>query len=858
MKTTLDTIKEEISDKVIFRLASIRHMNDAQKKQYIESLKGALKQRNLITKIREQSGRTNAEDYNETAFEMYLDMLTTFSYIDELYDTINTHQKLNRSIINTIYSTIAGLNDRIDEIEAYIRSNSSAECHIEYFRTQNNQEWDPLYYTERYGEKVPLEIYARFNSEQENISLNYTRQQNVMTYRSGVQLGEISISKQYGAGFISARNSQTRLENAIDNSPASYWADTILADAELKIVGEGFESQDYIGKTTRSYYNLPQGALCEICLTFEALAKINEIILNPFGSFPIDIVAIRYSLTDDDQDDIYDIVSPDNNNWLSSRSLDKEYAFHFKQITCKRLFILINQLHFIKDTYLISSNQMFKNELWFNATYNDSKILHNESYVFKPLYLDRAVESNIWKYVNNKLVSNKSIDINQILVSNKNKMLPMTKYQYTYGFYNIAPNFVEFQLASIWVSKEIASNRPISSVRIKSFEEHFTDSFGLISTDIEFYITTKKTPLYSDWKPICPVNKSYINRELLQLDYEYCYLRHNAVCGTNTTMLEDGTFSTESERPIVYYNNVKLTEDVDYILRFNEDGSVYAIEISNIDHFAIYTVSYMPVESSKEIVFNDFNNADINSTFDEIAGNGTACYRLTDVPYYDMSNNSKTESYLRIIDTVSGRITSQKKTEDSIIECVTNKSSPAESYKNFVANTNKIQYYTYGRNLYFNQPIPVGNKIEINYPSVDSSVRVKVILRRNTKLDLWVTPILNGYVLELTTLGGMYQSQIDYNDYIEDYVEPEPTKLNFNIYETVDDPEPISTNKVKLNFNIYETTSDPDIPDTPTTVPLRVHVYETTEGDDEVSLDIHTYELIGDTVSVDIHTYEVV
>lgn len=752
MKTALDTIKDDITDKVIFRLASIRHMNDAKKKQYIETLRANFKQRKLVTKVREQSGRTSAEDYNETAFEMYLDMLTTFSYVDELYDTINTHQKLNRSIINTVYSTIAGLNDRIDEIEASIKSSNSAECHIEYFRTQNNQEWNPSYYVERYGEKVPLEVYARFNSEQENISLNYTRQQNVMTYRSGVQLGEISITKQYGAGFISARNSQTRLENAIDNSMASYWADTILSDAEIKVVGQGFEGQDFIGKSTRSYYDLPQGAMCEICLTFEALAKVNEIVLNPFGSFPIDIIAIRYSLTDDDQDDIYDIVSPDNTNWLASRSIDKEYAFHFKQVTCKRLFILINQLHFIKDTCLMSSNQMFKNELWFNATYNDAKMLHNSSYVFKPLYIDRGDEDNIWKYVNNKLVTDKGIDINKILVDNNNKMLPMTKYQYTYGFYNIAPNFVEFQLTSIWVSKEITSARPISSVRITSDEEHFTDSYGMIATDIEFYVTTKEHPKYSDWKPICPANKSYVDRELLQLDYEYCYLRHNAVCGTVTTVLEDGTFSTTTERPVVYYNNIKLTEDVDYILRYNDDGSAYAVEIANIDHFAMYTVSYTPVESAKELVFSGFQDNDIGSSFDEIAGNGSACYRLSNIPYYNVSDESKTDSYLRIIDTVTGKITSQKKTTDTVIECVTNKSNPAESYKNFVANTNKIQYYTYGRSLYFNQPIPIGNKIEINYPSIDSSIRVKVILRRNTKFDLWVTPVLKGYTIEFTTL----------------------------------------------------------------------------------------------------------
>ena len=165
----------------------------------------------------------------------------------------------------------------------------------------------------------------------------------IIVYKSGVQLGEISITKQYGAGFIKARNSEAKLENAIDTSLNSYWAETILADAEMKIVGEEFSSSDKLNQANRSYYDLPRGAMCELCLTFEALAKINEIVLRPFGNFPIDIIAIRYALSDEEDDDIYDIVCPDNikHEWLNNRSISQEYAFHFPEITCKKLYILI-------------------------------------------------------------------------------------------------------------------------------------------------------------------------------------------------------------------------------------------------------------------------------------------------------------------------------------------------------------------------------------------------------------------------------------------------------------------------------------------------------------------------------------
>ena len=742
-------------NKVIDKLYNMRYMTSTQKELYKSKLISSVQSKLLATTVRKQSELTNADDYNQTAYEIYLDIITTFSYVNNLYQTINSHQLLNESIVNTLYSSIAALNDKLDEYEAVIGTAGSPECYIEGFRTQNNQEWDRKYYTERYGERMPLATFAKFNSEQENITLNYTRQQNVMVYKSGVQLGNISITKQYGAGFIKARNSEEKLSNAIDTSMSTYWAETILADAEMKVVGEGFSDAAGPGQTNRSYYNLPRGALCELCLTFESLAKMNEIILRPFGDFPIDIIAIRYSLSDDEDDDTYDIVAPENieHDWLISQSINQEYAFHFPEIQCKKLYILINQLHCIKSTYMVSCNQIFKNELWFNATYdqNEDAVMENTS-VFAPLYLDRSQEDPVWRYVNNKIVTNKKIDVNDLLINNKDKYLPVTKYQYTYGFYNIAPNFVEFQRAGIFVSQEIEVDGPIDTITLESEEEHFKTADGQILTDIEFYVTTKSNPSYQDWKPICPKNKEYVHRELLQLDYDYCYLRHKAVCRNMETLYEDGSVRVENIRPIVYMNDIILTEDADYILRYDDDMNVYAIEISNIDHFSIYTVSYQPVDSSKELSLIDEDEPVPNNSFEEIAGNGTGCYKLDNFPYYSRSNPELTSSYLKIIDIDTGKVLNQTNQDNSPIQCVTNKENPADSYKNFIANSNKIQYYTNGRYLYFNQPISANQKIEINYPSFDSKIRIKVILRRNTKLDNWLTPVLSRYKLEFTTI----------------------------------------------------------------------------------------------------------
>ena len=59
---------------------------------------------------------------------------------------------------------------------------------------------------------------------------------------------------------------------------------------------------------------------------------------------------------------------------------------------------------------------MFKNELWFNATNPDSEnLLTDNTTVFKPMYLDRAADDPIWLYINNKMNTNKQLDINNLL-----------------------------------------------------------------------------------------------------------------------------------------------------------------------------------------------------------------------------------------------------------------------------------------------------------------------------------------------------------------------------------------------------------------------------------------------------------
>ena len=89
MITSLDKLKEEMIDKVIAQLSEIRYMTSTEKDIYKSSLISQVQSKLLATTLRTQKELTNADDYNQTAYELYLDIITTFGYVDELYNTIS-------------------------------------------------------------------------------------------------------------------------------------------------------------------------------------------------------------------------------------------------------------------------------------------------------------------------------------------------------------------------------------------------------------------------------------------------------------------------------------------------------------------------------------------------------------------------------------------------------------------------------------------------------------------------------------------------------------------------------------------------------------------------------------------------
>ena len=79
----LEQIKNSMVDKVIEILKETKDMSTTEKEAYAAQLKQKVSEKKIATVIREQSGITDAEAYNQTGLELYLDIVLVFNYINE-------------------------------------------------------------------------------------------------------------------------------------------------------------------------------------------------------------------------------------------------------------------------------------------------------------------------------------------------------------------------------------------------------------------------------------------------------------------------------------------------------------------------------------------------------------------------------------------------------------------------------------------------------------------------------------------------------------------------------------------------------------------------------------------------------
>lgn len=720
--SNLNSIKDQVIEYLLETMILKREILEEQRLEKHKEIEEKIKSNTLLMQKRLQSETTDSTSYNATNEELYLDLLILFKYANEVEKNLSKHMELNFSSLQTIENTVGILEEQIESLERILMNRNLTFFHIESFNTSNNASVTASDYTERYGETVTVTNHALINASEKILMLPYLHRYNMMAYNDSVLMGGVKIKKQVCQAFSYAQPFSKDLTKLIDTSNQTFWSDTLFVDQpiEVKFASEPTNGLDQF------YYGIQNGALLELEFHFESVVRLNEISIHPYVQYPLDLVAIRYT-PNDDLSEMKEIIKPNHeDSHYKSQIVDGNISFRFPEINCKHLYLIFNQRHFTRETFLLNSADLFKSNLWnqlHESEYQYSTI-PNE-FIFKPIYQQQIKKYPELSYLQELQEKNQTLSLERFLKTGEENARLMTKYQYQYGFYNIAPNYVQFQEAGIFVSKPIQLEGNIKSLRL-TVDQTLAYYEGVCLTDVEYYISCS-TDLLQTWQPILPQNISIVECERLQLGGDYCELRFPA-----TQLL------------MVRYKNETLLEGVHYeVVKRGDD--IVGLDIPSFQSEQPYTVSYLPSPTAYEINLVEDENPILFNRLESIPGSNRSYYELKEYPF--LSDEGTTT--LKIIDKTTGMVLTQDAND---LDCVTDLSDPSNSFKNFNHQTTRFQYYIYKNCIYFNQPVTNQFDIEINYQHFVSSFQVKAILRRNTSDYQWMTPVIRQIKVETLLL----------------------------------------------------------------------------------------------------------
>ncbi|MNQ59793.1 hypothetical protein D3C85_740540 [compost metagenome] len=689
--------------------------------------------------VRTQTGVTNPEAFNTTYQEVYIDLMTGFGQINKIDETLNKHQQLNQSVINNLNLSLKKASDELTRYERVAELLGSEDFVIEAFRDSNSFETAENALTERDGMILAPAYQVKLDIEREAVKLPTIINQNGMIGPAGVKLATIKVGKQLGGGLIRIQNPENGVEKAIDTSMETFWGETIMVDAPIRV------------PVIDQHWRIEHGALCELIVNFDYLTQINEITLAPFAEFPLEIVAIEYFETDNTDESPIPLINPAFKEGLNSRTITDATSYQMNDVYAKRLRVILNQIHYIKSDFLVNKQESEQLALWFAAkteTEPDSIELDDKLHS-KPLYQDKA-ESNKGYVYFNKALRGVSPEIEELmnLGQPQESVSSIVKFAYSYGLYNLGVFRNEYQNKGIYVSKPMSVAGNIKAVSLEVDEEHpVLQNSDLRFTDIEYYVADATAP-DAEWYPILPRNIDMIYAELLQ-----------------------PTFSgTQYQAPLrfipagpvkVRRNGIELYPQLgDYMV------AAGVVTLRNYDVSATYTAEYMPTSDAYDVDFQEKTTA--NPMLEAYIGtNNLGEITLAHYPYIDRTelnaqaagwdpsylSSGYTPIKVKLIDGNGVHIDQPLSLGKVGLMNKTDYFDPeSSSLEPFDIEAKNYQYIISGNTLLFNTVLPEDTRIIVEYPLLADTIRVKAILRRNIESFYGLTPVLSEYVVRYQKL----------------------------------------------------------------------------------------------------------
>lgn len=760
-------------------------------------------------KGRVQSERVDSKSFNANMEEIAFDLATLFEASATVDRLLIDNQQLSRSLLEGIKKNIFILQSKLERYQMLMKNTDGFIDGVhEQFNAPQYTETDETVLQNLRKDRFNKYMDSNYTTENVGNTLQLAGFETIdqLATSYGRRLARVEVLNRTGQ---SSENPEHGIDKAIDGSNQTYWAESILVDQPI--------IQNINDLWSNDYKDLPKdGAICEIQITLNGITTISDVHLNPFCAYPLEVVAIYGYETEDMGGTFYELISPNHiNPYQRSKKSVNQMIFQFPSVDISKLRILLRQENYVKENYIVNDKDAKNMELWRKLSSSvelvDDYKQPNETIA----EFDKKNEITGWNVYLEKLTewatsmkqsglveaakqAMKTIQMGdyknpmllklQALVPDKQEGLDtdptlsqgwqaVNKLSYLYGAYNISVFGRKYHNQSIYVSKPLPLSSNALRISLDTEEKHYDKEIGPAMvdpltgqnraretariTDIEYYITHKKNPTASDWQPILPISKTYIQGELLLGDMIQGNPPEFEAYETagNHLIAYSLRFPVESDKTLVLRRNGIAMHPDTYIV--SEDGKKIAIFSKYYMASSIYTVDYKPqdgawfvnLDESSGIVPTQFidKNGETGEQFANV--DFDSAITLKHKPYLFRTqlfpyDKKKQEYYLdeSKMSSLTPEFPMIVRINGQEFKNVTNYMTNTYDVERLVENEGKT-FAQIGNRMIFGKPID-GMKLEnitVDYYYVATDIRMKAILRRNSVEDESVTPALYNY-----------------------------------------------------------------------------------------------------------------
>lgn len=752
--------------------------------------------KNFTFQARQQEHKTNSLIHNTNMEELAFDLQVLFKLSAMIDVYMQSHTQLTRSGLISIKKNLNQLKQQLMRFQMMANQGSPYSEYIyESFENANytevNEEELLVLAKGRYDEQMDASEHAEIIGNTLVMAGVQTVDQLKTNY--GRKLADIQVRARSGYATVAVGH---EIDKAADSSLESYWAEQILVDAPIQVADPRQWQSDLPN-------NDLSGALCEIEIQLQSLATVSDIHIDPFASYPMEIVSIVGYETREFGGKVYNLIGMNHpsENQQNKKSTSK-MIFRFPSVDVGSLRILVRQENYSKENYLIKENDLQNMKVWNELSTNDEILddikADNETMASFNLknevsgwstYLEalkkwatgikqtgliaaaeKAMESiRRGDYQNGLLLQLKALkEDTEIPEDLKDAFHAVNKVSYIYGAYNISIFGRKYKNQSVYVTKPLNLSSNTKRITLSTNEFHQTANRGMSNqqeslTDIEYYFTSKKNPTYQEWIPVCPVNKRFITSERLMGD---------SIGGDYPELDEQEHIIVYSFRfPSTSKANVDVKKDGQSMHRsmfiVSDDCKKVGILSKYYSASSIYTVAYQPVDDAYYFDIDEstgvepiqyiHENGETGERFTSIQAGGSM--DLRHVPYlsrtYLFEKTRRDSNYGQAKNVLNERspefpihIWADDKELINITDYDSQTYDPARLEEN-----GGYTFAQIGKHIVLGNPTDktVFGLIKVDYRYILTNIRLKAILRRNTLDSESVTPSLYDYTIQCET-----------------------------------------------------------------------------------------------------------